>query len=224
MSHLFHCPSGESTHLGHNSLALEASPHAVVDTLGLPPALANAVEAVTLVTLELRSALLDDRDMLLCGNHLCGCRLVKVAPGVLDGFAAGKLESKSWAARSARGLLAVDVLLRCLAVSSVSSVGRWSIRNEAGLAALALPRCANFIKCLAVALALARASRGLPDFGMPQFQHNKVNALMRCHTDNNFITFAAMQAFYQLHIADFDWYLDGRPPWAPEALSRDMHE
>jgi len=65
-------PSRKSTHLGHNSLALEASPHAVVDTLGLPPALTNAVEAVTLVTLELLGVLLDDRDMLLCGNHLCG--------------------------------------------------------------------------------------------------------------------------------------------------------
>lgn len=75
---------GSQTHLGHNSLALEASPHAVVDTLGLPPALANTVEAVTLVTLELRSALLDDRDMLLCGNHLCGCSLVKLAPGGLE--------------------------------------------------------------------------------------------------------------------------------------------
>jgi hypothetical protein len=72
LSHPFHCPCRSSTHLGHNSLALEASPHAVVDSLGLPPGLANAVEAVTLVTLELRSALLDDRDMLLCGNHLCG--------------------------------------------------------------------------------------------------------------------------------------------------------
>lgn len=105
MSHLFHCPCREATHLGHNSLALEASPHAVVDTLGLPPALANTVEAVTLVTLELRSALLDDRDMLLCGNHLCGWVLVKLAlgPGGLV-FAAGKLESESWA-RSARGSL-----------------------------------------------------------------------------------------------------------------------
>lgn len=88
---LFIVLAGVATHLGHNSLALEASPHAVVDTLGLPPALANAVEAVTLVTLELRSALLDDRDMLLCGDHLCGCRLV-IAP--VGGFAAGKLESE----------------------------------------------------------------------------------------------------------------------------------
>lgn len=68
--------SHDSTHLGHGSLASEASPDGIVDTLGLPPALANALEAVTLVTLELRSALLDDRDVLLCGNHLCGLMLV----------------------------------------------------------------------------------------------------------------------------------------------------
>ena len=126
LSHsLFRIPSGESTHLGHNSLALEASPHAVVNTLGLPPALANAVEAVTLVTLELRSALLDDRDMLLCGNHLCGCRLVKVAPGAFVGFAAGKLESKS-CGRSARAVWRVDVLCRCWRYRRRSEV-RWSI-------------------------------------------------------------------------------------------------
>ena len=69
-------PRGVATHLGHNGLASEASPHGIVDTLGLPPALANALEAVTLVTLEGRSALLDDRDVLLCGNHLCGVVLV----------------------------------------------------------------------------------------------------------------------------------------------------
>lgn len=91
-----------STHLRHNGLASEASPHGIVNTLGLPPALADTVEAVTLVTLELRGALLDDRDVLLCGNHLCGCVLV-ICP-VVGGFAAGKLESKSWV-RSARASL-----------------------------------------------------------------------------------------------------------------------
>jgi hypothetical protein len=101
------------------------------------------------VTLELRSALLDDRDMLLCGNHLCGCVLVKVAPGGLDGFAAGKLESKSWAARSARMSLSVDVLLRYLALSRGRRVvaGRFAMKRWSGCAALA--GCANFIKCLA---------------------------------------------------------------------------
>jgi hypothetical protein len=74
-----HCSgvlAGFKTHLGHNGLASEASPDGIVDTLGLPPALTNALEAVTLVTLELRGALLDDRDVLLCGNHLCGLMLV----------------------------------------------------------------------------------------------------------------------------------------------------
>ena len=73
---LLRYPCGVQTHLGHNGLASEASPDGIVDTLGLPPALTNALEAVTLVTLELRGALLDDRDVLLCGNHLCGLMLV----------------------------------------------------------------------------------------------------------------------------------------------------
>lgn len=72
LSHSLRFSSGDATHLGHGGLASEASPHGIVDTLGLPPALTDALEAVTLVTLELLGVLLDDRDMLLCGNHLCG--------------------------------------------------------------------------------------------------------------------------------------------------------
>lgn len=132
LSHsLFRIPSGESTHLGHNSLALEASPHAVVDTLGLPPALANAVEAVTLVTLELRSALLDDRDMLLCGNHLCGCVLVKSGSGRVGWICGGKTRVEivggTFCSRVAIGrrTFAVFVVGRC------RSEGSLSIRNEA---------------------------------------------------------------------------------------------
>jgi hypothetical protein len=97
---LLRCPCGVQTHLGHGSLASEASPDGIVDTLGLPPALTNALEAVTLVTLELRGALLDDRDVLLCGNHLCGLMLVFGSRG---SAAAGKLESKS-CGRSARAV------------------------------------------------------------------------------------------------------------------------
>lgn len=44
------------SYLGHRRLSLEASPHAVVDTLGLPPAGVDTLEAVTLVALEARSA------------------------------------------------------------------------------------------------------------------------------------------------------------------------
>ena len=120
-----HCSgvlAGFKTHLGHNGLASEASPDGIVDTLGLPPALTNALEAVTLVTLELRGALLDDRDVLLCGNHLCGLMLVFGSEGVL---AAGKLESKS-CGRFARAVWRVDVLCRCWRYRRRSEV-RWSI-------------------------------------------------------------------------------------------------
>lgn len=44
------------SHLGHNSLSLEASAHAVVDTLWLSPARVDAHEAVRLVAVEARSA------------------------------------------------------------------------------------------------------------------------------------------------------------------------
>jgi hypothetical protein len=147
LSHPFHCSCRNSTHLGHNSLALEASPHAVVDTLGLPPALADAVEAVTLVTLELRSALLDDRDMLLCGNHLYGCRLV-IAP--VGDFAAGKLESKSWIC-SARASLAIDVLLRCWRCRRCRRWGRWSIHDEVLVSRRCSTRTGNSASVLAAA-------------------------------------------------------------------------
>ena len=108
---------GTVTDLGHDGLALEATAHGIVDTLGLSPAGVYAHEAVRLVAGEARSAcksitvsdglpvsslrrsclswrsflgglwlwncvlvappwaggrtLLDDRDMLLCGRHLC---------------------------------------------------------------------------------------------------------------------------------------------------------
>lgn len=66
-----HTLSSISTHLWHGSLALEASPDSVVDTLGLSPAGVHAHEPVTLVTAEARGVLLDDWHMLLGGDHLC---------------------------------------------------------------------------------------------------------------------------------------------------------
>lgn len=59
-----------STHLRHSSLTLEPSPDPVVNAMRLPPARGDTFEAVALVTLELRSALLDDRDVALGGGHL----------------------------------------------------------------------------------------------------------------------------------------------------------
>jgi hypothetical protein len=56
------------THLGHGGLALEAPPHAVVNALGLPPARVDAFEAVALVAVEARRALLHDRHVGLCGD------------------------------------------------------------------------------------------------------------------------------------------------------------
>lgn len=47
---------GSVTDLGHDGLALEATAHGIVDTLGLSPAGVYAHEAVRLVALELRSA------------------------------------------------------------------------------------------------------------------------------------------------------------------------
>ena len=58
------------THLWHGSLASETSPNGIVDTLGLPPAWVDALEAVGLVAVEARGALLDDGDVLLCRGHL----------------------------------------------------------------------------------------------------------------------------------------------------------
>jgi len=43
-------------YLGHRRLALEASPHTVVNSFWLPPALADAHETVALMALEARSA------------------------------------------------------------------------------------------------------------------------------------------------------------------------
>lgn len=51
-------------------LAPEPPPHAGVNTLGLSPASTNAHKPVTLVTAEVLGALLDDRNVLLGGNHL----------------------------------------------------------------------------------------------------------------------------------------------------------
>ena len=57
--------------------------------------------------------------------------------------------------------------------SSVSSVGRWSIRSQVSRSAALAAGCANFIKCLAGSTCLARATRGLPELEMPHFQHSK---------------------------------------------------
>lgn len=74
---------GAITNLWHSSLALESPSHSVVDTLGFPPAWVNTFESVALMAVEALSVLLDDWNVLLCGNHLCSvlksgsiCRLV----------------------------------------------------------------------------------------------------------------------------------------------------
>ena len=87
-------------------------------------------------------------------------------------------------------------------------MGRWSIRNEAGLAGLFLPGSANFIKCLADALALARATRGLADFEMACcFQHNKVIAFMKKYCAcNNTVKFTKQQLTRPLDVINLDWY------------------
>ena len=53
------------THLWHRRLALEPSPHSVVDSLGFSPAWVHAHEPVGLMAVEARSVLLDDRNMFL---------------------------------------------------------------------------------------------------------------------------------------------------------------
>ena len=58
------------THLWHDSLALEAPAHPVVDTLWLSPARINTFESIGLVAVEMRSALLYDWYVLLRGGHL----------------------------------------------------------------------------------------------------------------------------------------------------------
>ena len=63
-------PLFRSTHLWHSSLSLESPPHSVVNALRLPPAGVDAFEAVGLVAVEGRRVLLDDRDVLLCRDHL----------------------------------------------------------------------------------------------------------------------------------------------------------
>lgn len=50
---------GVIAHLGHSSLSLETSAHAVVDTLWLSPARVDAHEAVRLVAVEARSACME---------------------------------------------------------------------------------------------------------------------------------------------------------------------
>ena len=46
------CFLSGAAYLWHRCLSLESPPHAVVDTLWLPPARANALEAVALVSVE----------------------------------------------------------------------------------------------------------------------------------------------------------------------------
>jgi len=63
-------------HLGHGSLALEASAHAVVDTLWLSPAGVDAHEAVRLVAVEVRSACVKEYPV---SHNLCVSLLVLVS-------------------------------------------------------------------------------------------------------------------------------------------------
>lgn len=58
------------THLWHSGSAAETSPDSIVDTLWLPPAWVDALEAVRLMAVEALGVLLDDRDVLLCLGHL----------------------------------------------------------------------------------------------------------------------------------------------------------
>ena len=57
-------------YLRHSSLALKPSPYSVINALRLPPARVDAFEAVTLVAVEGFGVLFDDRDVLLCRDHL----------------------------------------------------------------------------------------------------------------------------------------------------------
>jgi len=50
------------TDLGHRCLALEATPHPVIDTFGFSPCLFYAMVAVGLMALEFCGAFLDDLD------------------------------------------------------------------------------------------------------------------------------------------------------------------
>lgn len=61
---------GAETDRGHGHAASESSSDSVVDTLRLTPAGGEAFEPIALVSVEALGSLLDDRDMLLCGNHL----------------------------------------------------------------------------------------------------------------------------------------------------------
>lgn len=53
----------------HSSLALESSPHSIIDALWFPPAWVHAFEPIALMPVEALGAFLDDLDMLLCGRH-----------------------------------------------------------------------------------------------------------------------------------------------------------
>lgn len=97
----------EPTHLWHSNVALKPPPDTVVDTLGLPPAGVDAFEAIALVAVEARRALLQDRDVALCGDHLL-CRV--------------SLQSrKIWAGW-------VDVYPDCIGVGVVA--GCWSLKSS----------------------------------------------------------------------------------------------
>jgi len=54
----------------HSSLALEASTDTIVDALWLAPCGRYTLEEVGLMSVEALRALLDDRNMLLSGDHL----------------------------------------------------------------------------------------------------------------------------------------------------------
>lgn len=80
------------------------------------------------MTLELRSALLDDRDVLLCGNHLCGILLVMLGGGCGLRLSAEKLESKivgTFCSSVSDGGGTYFV-----GVGGVVGRGRWSIRGR----------------------------------------------------------------------------------------------
>ena len=58
------------THLRHNSLALKPPPHSVINALWLSPTRVDAFETVGLMAIEGCGALLHDRNVLLCRDHL----------------------------------------------------------------------------------------------------------------------------------------------------------
>lgn len=61
---------GTETNRWHNHLSLETSSDTVINTLRLSPACVDTFVGIALMSVETLGALLDDRNVLLSGNHL----------------------------------------------------------------------------------------------------------------------------------------------------------